>query len=461
MLLCGIIDELQEPNTPNPLAYFLCQATDSRINSATAVLRGLLYLPVEQQPSLISHVRKKYDRAGQALFNDTNAWVALSEILTNILNDANLEKKYLIIDALDECTIDLPKLLDFIARNSSKSPRVKWIVSSRNQPDIEEGLEKPSQEGKLSLELNAKWVSQAVDTFISYKVTQLARNKGYDRETIQAVREHLKKNANDTFLWVVLVCQELGTVPAWKANNVVRSFLRGLDDLYAQMMRYPGALQDILSSCGSFLTVREETVYFVHQSAKDFLLTKPSPKTPNGAFDELFPSGKPKAHHSIFSRSLDVMSGTLRRDMYDLKELGYPAEKIRQPNPDPLAASRYACFYWIDHLIDSDLNDGGSVDTFLTQKYLYWLESLSLFKDMSKGIDSITKLEKLVQKTLNLVKLSRLIQDARRFIMYHKGVIEQCPLQAYASALLFSLEGSIIRRLFKEEEPRWATIKPA
>ncbi|KAF2142276.1 uncharacterized protein K452DRAFT_29125, partial [Aplosporella prunicola CBS 121167] len=388
-----------------------------------------------------------------------NAWVALSEILTNILNDANLEKTCLIIDALDECTIDLPELLDFIARNSSKSPRVKWIVSSRNQPDIEEGLEKPSQEGKLSLELNAKWVSQAVDTFISHKVTQLARNKGYDRETTQAVREHLKKNANDTFLWVALVCQELGTVPAWKANNVVGSFPRGLDDLYAQMMRqinasddvfiykqilasvaivyrpvtikeltslvtqlqgparYPGALQDILSSCGSFLTVREETVYFVHQSAKDFLLTKPSPETPNGAFDELFPSGKPKAHHSIFSRSLDVMSGTLRRDMYDLKELGYPAEQIRQPNPDPLAASRYACFYWIDHLIDSDLNvlsehattlqDGGSVDTFLTQKYLYWLESLSLFKDMSKGIDSITKLEKLVQKTSNSVKLIR------------------------------------------------------
>ncbi|KAF2136035.1 uncharacterized protein K452DRAFT_354116, partial [Aplosporella prunicola CBS 121167] len=80
---------------------------------------------------------------------------------------------------------------------------------------------------------------------------------------------------------------------------------------------------------------------------------------------------------------------------------------------------------------------------------------------MSKGIDSITKLEKLVQKTSNSVKLSKLIQDARRFIIYHKGVIKQSPLQAYASALLFSPEGSIIRRLFKEEEPRWATIKPA
>ncbi|KAB2569004.1 Vegetative incompatibility protein HET-E-1 [Lasiodiplodia theobromae] len=157
MLLCGIIDELQKPNTPDLLAYFFCQATDSRINSATAVLRGLLYLLVEQQPSLISHVRKKYDRAGQALFNDANAWVALSGIFADILRDAELKNTYLIIDALDECTTDLPKLLAFIARNSSVSPRVKWIVSSRNWPTIEEGLQQAGHKVKPSLELNAEY----------------------------------------------------------------------------------------------------------------------------------------------------------------------------------------------------------------------------------------------------------------------------------------------------------------
>jgi hypothetical protein len=48
MLLCGIINELQD-STPRCtlLSYFFCQATDSRINSATAVLRGLLYMLVD------------------------------------------------------------------------------------------------------------------------------------------------------------------------------------------------------------------------------------------------------------------------------------------------------------------------------------------------------------------------------------------------------------------------------
>jgi hypothetical protein len=74
MLLCSIIDELKKSIAKTDLlSYFFCQATDSRINSATAVLRGLLYLLVKQQPSLVSHIQKEHDHAGKALFKDANA----------------------------------------------------------------------------------------------------------------------------------------------------------------------------------------------------------------------------------------------------------------------------------------------------------------------------------------------------------------------------------------------------
>ena len=59
------------------------------------------------------------------------------------------------------------------------------------------------------------------------------------------------------------------------------------------------------------------------------------------------------------------------------------------------------------------------------------------------------------------VQLTQLVQDARRFVMYHKGAIERYPLQTYASALLFSPTGSLIRRLFQHEEPKTITIWPA
>jgi len=83
------------------------------------VLRSLIYLLADQQLSLTSHLRKKYDHAGKSLFEDANSWVALSDIFKNILQDTNLKTTYLVIDALDECVTDLPRLLDFIVYTSS------------------------------------------------------------------------------------------------------------------------------------------------------------------------------------------------------------------------------------------------------------------------------------------------------------------------------------------------------
>jgi hypothetical protein len=161
MLLCGIINELEKSTYDTVLiSYFFCQATDSRNNNAVVVLRGLLYMLVSRQPSLASHIRK-YNHAGKTMFKDKNAWFALTDIFANMLDDLSLNTTYLIIDALDECATDLPQLLEFIVKQSSASSRIKWIVSSRNWPKIEEQL-KPAGHGvRLSLEIeqNAEQVS--------------------------------------------------------------------------------------------------------------------------------------------------------------------------------------------------------------------------------------------------------------------------------------------------------------
>ncbi|KAF2844750.1 HET-domain-containing protein, partial [Plenodomus tracheiphilus IPT5] len=430
MLLCGITDELQSlMHATAHLAYFFCQATDSRINSATAVLRGLLYMLVRQQPSLVSHVRKRYDNAGKSMFKDANAWIALSEIWADVLQDPGLRTTYLIIDALDECITDLPKLLEFVVRQSSAASRVKWIVSSRNWPNIEAQLEQAGHKVRLSLELNAKSVAAAVAVFIQQKVDQLAREKRYKEEVRDAVLQHLTSNANDTFLWVALVCQDLKKTPKWNVLNKLASFPPGLDSLYKRMMHQisesDGAeicrqvlastailyrpvtiselvalsVREIVGFCGSFLTLREDTVYFVHQSAKDFLFAK--------ACNEAFPDGIEDVHRTIFLRSLAILSRTLHRDMYSLEAPGYPIENVKLPKADPLAVSRYPCVYWIDHLCDSNAkfleNSGGDLQVakalsmFLKQKCLYWLEGLSLCKSVGKGVVSMTRLWSLLR----------------------------------------------------------------
>ncbi|KAF2686634.1 hypothetical protein K458DRAFT_362825 [Lentithecium fluviatile CBS 122367] len=509
MLLCGIINELgKSMMKTDQLSYFFCQATDSRINNATAVLRGLLYLLINQQPSLVSQIQKKYDHAGKALFEDANAWVALSKIFTDIVRDPSLNSTYFIIDALDECVVELPKLLDFIVLMSSISFRVKWIVSSRNEAHIEQRLQLNESGIRLSLELkeNAAQVSRAVYAYIDCCLLELQEIK-HDTLLQDSVRKNMQQKANGTFLWVSLVIKELKEAMAWEVLQILEEVPTELKDVYRRMIQqikqlrrqYPELCRQVLSTvlatyrplhlqelyvlsglptqvqninqaaaaivkmCGSFLTVREDNVYIIHQSARDFLSEE--------ARQDLVPCGIGNVHQFIFSKSLQVMSMTLRRDMYGLDAPGYPAEQIETPDPDPLAASRYPCIYWIDHLCDwnpgpsaednIDLQDGGAVDSFLRQRYLYWIEALSLCKSMSKGVVLMAKLEFFMQGRTDAPALNELVKDARRFIMSHKLAIEKSPLQAYASALLFSPTQSLIRGLFKREEPNWITIKPA
>lgn len=445
MLLCGIVDKLKNSSVKSQLlSFFFCQATDSRINNAIAVLRGLIRQFVNQQPWLILHFQKKYDDRGKELFEDINSWVAVSQILTDILEDCDSKNisLILIIDGLDECQTNLRELLDMIMQKWSSYSHVKWIISSRNWPSIHERLDSA---GQLSLELNAKSVSTAVELYIQHKVHQLEKLKRYDLGTRDGVQQQLVKNADGTFLWVALVCQYLEKMQRDPLTKL-QKLPPGLNPLYKRMMKEilesedmeledtnlckqilgfmavayrPTTLKELASFietseapsnnidslktdiglCGSFLTVRDNTVYFVHQSAKDFLVDKAS--------NEIFPSGMGEVHHTIFSRSLQMMRRTLQRDIYSLHMPGFPINQVKPPEPDPLASVRYSCIHWVKHLHDyhsckmakphEDLQDGGIVDNFLRKNYLHWLEALALLGGIPEGVLAMSQLADLVQ----------------------------------------------------------------
>ncbi|KAI5465116.1 WD40-repeat-containing domain protein [Mariannaea sp. PMI_226] len=488
MLLCGIIDELSQPQAEvanasdgGRLSFFFCQGTDHRLNRAVAVLRGLMYVLLRQQPSLISHIQSEYDHAGQRLFEDTNGFYTLSRALLNMLCDHRAKGCYMIIDALDECEQDLSQLLDFIVQSLSASPYVKWIVSSRSRPDIEQQLHHAALKTKLSLELNAHHVAS-------------------NRQLQDQVRDEMRHKADGTFLWVALVTQELQTVPSWHVLRVLKQMPSRLTPLYERMMRHIQQLQpedtefcrlvistvtvayrplslcelgvlsglprnvsdnlrSVVDMCASFLTIRDDHIYLIHQSVKDFLKESMT----------IFHNGPAAAHHTIFLNSIQIMSDILRHDMYDLRHPGTSIDDIRQPKPDPLGPARYSCLYWVDHLRDAiphgtsrpinDLQDDGTVYQFVSKKYLYWLEALSLLRDMPRGVVAMMQLEILLEE-FNKSCLSDLIRDARRFILSHGWAIGNAPLQAYTSALVFSPRQSITRKLFEKEEPSWIVTKP-
>ncbi|EGX50850.1 hypothetical protein AOL_s00054g936 [Orbilia oligospora ATCC 24927] len=533
MLLCGIVNELERDNSATDgfyLSYFFCQGTDVRINNATAVLRGLIFSLILQDESLGSHIQQIYDQVGEGAFEGVNSWFRLSKVFDAILSDLVQEPTntvYLIIDALDECVSDLGKLLDLISKfvSTSSSPQIKWIVSSRNWSDIERKLALPASIGgsRLSLELNSSLVSRAVEAYIGDQVLKLWPSER-DEEFRNQVCKQLIKQADGTFLWVSLVMKDLEELQgAYQYKKTVLKKLReipsGLPQLYGLMMQKikslrgenprlclvilstmaiayrplqlaeltaltelesdptePDMIEALVKDCGSFLTVRQNTIYFVHQSAKDFLLEENS-------FANFF-SGRPKyIHYSMFSYSLQAMSKSLRKNIYSLPRPEFEVNNdLKIPELDPLASVRYSCTHWVGHFLEGNYGDNcfsnnddyHTILNFLQKHFLHWVEALSLMGMSAEGLKMIESLlfmckvsqpqrlkftaplaAKLAKYFKNLAgTLPSFIYDAKRFIMMHQSIIGRMPLQLYSSCLLFSPKQSVIR------QQNWGEVSP-
>ncbi|KAL4724455.1 hypothetical protein ACLX1H_009071 [Fusarium chlamydosporum] len=181
-------------------------------------------------------------------------------------------------------------------------------------------------------------------------------------------------------------------------------------------------LPGFISECGSFLTINDKTVVFVHQSAKDFLLKESS--------ELLFQSGLARHHYDIFQKSIKILK-SLHKDMYRLLHPGISlTSAIRNcPEPDPLDGLVYAVVFWADHA----------------------REARQL---------SIQEVNPNTWQAISQPGVLALIEDALRFLLLLSPVIGEYPLQIYASGLLFSLHKSVIRNMFVQETPEFIARSP-
>jgi len=440
MLMIGIIRELYRlPVALTPkLSFFFCQGTVTGLNNATAVLRSLIWLLLLQQPGLISHLLQKYIESGAALFNDQNAFYALSEAFQNMLKDTDLSPVYFVVDALDECEQGLDNLIKLISVSLTLSDKVKWLVSSR--PTVK--LYTPDTAGSL-VELDAQKLEDPVNAYIKHKLFTLKTRDGYDERVLAKVADKIRQQAQNTFLWVALVFKELDVedenhikVHGMYALEIIGEIPSGLKELYDHMMtkiekgkrRDPQYCRNVLvaavlayrpltlselavladlppemdaqtivKKCGSFLTTKDETVYLIHQSAKDYL--------DENNTSRLQLEGVCQGHADIGRRSINAMSSVLKQNIFNL-DFGFRPMDITPPKPHPLAKIRYSCVFWADHLCfengespacKQELTDDGRVFEFLKERFLCWLESLSLLGNLSDGVQSIRRLLHIAQ----------------------------------------------------------------
>ncbi|QYS94105.1 hypothetical protein H0G86_001456 [Trichoderma simmonsii] len=489
MLLMGIIRSLekqQDFRAPG-ISCFFCQGTDITLNSATAALRSLVWMLVVEQPNLMSHLRKKYTDSGAALFQDSNAFFALSEAFLSMLDDPELSPVLFVVDALDECNREKPglnELLDLISKSIKRSDKVKWLCSSRPEIDVLYRLKNltgssPNNSENL-VELDAQRLARPVDAYIDHKLTALRDRDGYDESILAEISNEVRQRAMNTFLWVSLAFQHIEDVHGEYVVQDIKAMPPGLLELYDHMMTRiesvrrikpqdckkvlictvlafrPVSLSELaalsgvshnmtmtaIELCGSFLAMREKTVYLIHQSAKDYL---------HDNFNRrLQSSGIAQGHVDIGRRSVGAMTEILKQNMYGL-DYGCTPENLEPPQLDRLTSIWYSCLFWADHFVagtsenpegKSALADDGEVIGFLREKLLQWLEYLSVLERLSDGLYSIRKLLRITQKSS---QLARFLNDIEAFIQSHGSIIERAPLQIYASALVFSPTTSEVR----------------
>lgn len=380
--------------------------------------------------ALIPELRAELKPMLESISRSDKAFHTLSTVFKRVVEHPKLGTIHLIIDALDECQDGLSNLLPLITELVYNS-RIKWIISNRNKLRIEEHLgHRFPQEVVVSLELNKASVSGAVAIYVKKKVKELTERKGYGKDTRKEIQNYLLENSKGTFLWVALVCDILQKTHI-DATTKMKDFPTGLAPLYRQMLdqvlssesepkfcvpvlkhmiiacepltiaeleSLTAELKDLSTNdvskairlCGSFLTVQQSKIYFVHKSAKDFL-------SDDKRLSEFWPGGLAAMHLEILERSISNMTDTLRKNTLGL-DPDTPANDKICDGESHLARVRYSCLYWTDHA--SAIAEGESwalssrekILKFLERHFLHWLESLSLLGNFSKGILAVRRL---------------------------------------------------------------------
>lgn len=522
MLLCGIIEDLEQNSQNANLGYFFCQATDYRINTASAVVGGLVKSLLKRHPTLLSRIREKYADGVQDQLDGANALVILCDIFETITNDSGLRDVICVVDALDECVKDCKYLLDFIVKTSG---HVKWLLSSRNEKHIEKDLDKIPQKLVLELRDNAEKISTSIEAYIRHHIQHIKALK-HDEELRVKALNVLNGKAQGTFLWVSLVVEQLHNTDHWEVEDVLEEMPKDLESLYGLILDRTEKLgergqevckallsivttakrplhlsellifinshwknssyfkttyqlrdiQDMAKTCGSLLSIREDTVYFIHQSAKDYIM--------ENADQRIFPVLH--QHYKMFEASLNAMSDILDYNMYRLEDPAIHIDDVppKDVSSDPLASIRYCCAFWVEHLVSGYqfegfdyqkyLKDDAKLHLFLKEKILCWIESLALMRNFSPQAQiALQKLNDLIDcyccseksdETVQATQLQRkneiqglrnFVNDAYQFVRNSVECVAHWPLQLYFSAISFQHDNTIrdtfeqtVRRIF-------------
>ena len=396
-------------NSPRRTLYFFFKDTSLEQRSASRALCAVLHQLFTFHPRLIRHALPKYKEKGAAL---SSIFLELWSIFMKATADPIAGDIVCVLDALDECNDqERPKLIECLENvnlgqgTSPSISRLKFLVTSRPYFGIQRGFFQ-SLEASNNIELagnaESSSIKKEIDLVIEYKVAKLKRELCLSQEVTDHLRERLLKIEHRTYLWLYLLWEIIQTTLSGTKSGLDRLIDNLPDNIQASyeilLEKSPDrdfakrVLQIVLTAarpltldemdialhidaqtlsyakleregsdrlrktlptrCGLIVSIIGDKVYYIHQTVKEFLLTK---------IDTQIPTGR------VWQQSLDLKEAQKILAEACVQFLSFPEIQLDQTNilnallPEDhrnmepniycqrYSFLSYSAIYWADH----------------------------------------------------------------------------------------------------------------
>jgi len=346
---------------------------------------------------------------------------------------------FIVIDALDESEDasemqqrDTLSFHDFLATRLGELPsNFRILITSRPEPDLENAFSESPFVRRMSMDESRFTVGLDGDILV-YVRTKLSRVKGVTEDDL----EKLAKKAEGNFQWASVACSHISKPPSGLDSRrciqrvlqptivSTATALNPLDELYTAILKRfnmkdrdvrdtfksvmgqilgafeplsvdalnifvsskdinVSALVDDLGSLLSHVTPTESglPVFPLHTSFRDFLIDK----SRSGDFYVNLDS----AHEELTLATLQTMQHELKFNICKLETsylLNSEVPDLQTRIEDNISSAlSYSCRFWADHLArvpKFDSNMFKSLQAFIKERFLFWLEVLSVKGEM-------------------------------------------------------------------------------
>ncbi|KAI9762073.1 MAG: hypothetical protein M1840_001482 [Geoglossum simile] len=310
------------------ICYFFFKDDSDKNRSATHALCAILHQLFRQNPSLLEHAIPEYKSNGEKL---PELFGSLWDILMKVAADANSGNIVCVLDALDECAeSSCGRLIEYLARFHSDTrgtARIKFLITGRPNAftsrvfsqhfsRLNQDLSSIKLMGENERELEE--ISVEINLVIDAKedFRKQRRSDGIDDNAHVAVQGQLKMTENRTYLWMSLIFPVVEAMAGNAEDALLEAIKRIPNTVYeayerilasscnedtartllhivcaasrpltlAEMNRalsvygncsltpsksFPRLVREL---CGLFVSIQNNRVYLIHQTAKEFLI---------------------------------------------------------------------------------------------------------------------------------------------------------------------------------------------